>query len=192
MLFGKKCPLCGKRFKPKSKTQQICQSCIDKRNREFNLEQTRKREEKERKQAEERARQIAESTINGRIVHIASFPGKDYDYSYLFHVVGVSFNNGRRHRQTILRQIRFRDPPYSKSPTFSLRRYLFENNDAIAVFANEEQVGNISKDDLPWLLEQWKDYYKVSEYDISGGGQGRHYGLTLRVCFKKNCNISES
>lgn len=145
-----------------------------------------------REEEERRAKYIANSTINGRIVHTGNFPGKDYDYSDLFHVVGVTFKNDKRNRQTILRQIRFRDPPYSKTPTFTLRRYFFQGEYAVAVFANEEQVGNISRDDLPWLLEQWKDYYKVSDYDISGGGQGRNYGLVIRVCFKKDCYLNGS
>lgn len=192
MLFGKKCPLCGHRFKPESKKQQICQSCIYKRNKAFELEQARKKEAQIREEAERRARYIAESTINGRIVHTGNFPGKDHDYSDLFYVVGVTFKNGRRHRQTILRQIRFRDPPYTKTPTFTLRRYFFQGEYAVAVFANDEQVGNISRRDLPWLLGQWKDYYTVSDYDVYGGGKDRSYGLVIRVCFKKDCYLHGS
>lgn len=113
---------------------------------------------------------------------------KAYDYSALFHVAGVTFKNGRRSRQTILRQIRFRDPPYSKTPEFRLVRYLFEGEDAVAVYANDEIVGFIGKYDLPQVLEQWEDYYEVSDYEVIGGGQDRSYGLVIRVCFKYGAN----
>lgn len=107
---------------------------------------------------------------------------KAYDYSEIYRVVGVTFKNGRRHRQTILRQIRFHDAPYNKPPTFRLEKYKYEDEDAVAVYANEEQVGNISRTDLPWLLEHWNDYSHVDEYDVHGGGEF-NYGLTIRVCF---------
>lgn len=110
-----------------------------------------------------------------------------YDYSEIFRVVGVTFKNGRKSRQTILRKIRFGDPPYD-NVEFELRRHIFNNEDAVGVFANEDQVGNISRSDLPWLLDHWEEYYCVAEYDVCGG-RGYYYGLDIRVGFRHNSDI---
>ena len=79
-------------------------------------------------------------------------------YTRVFKVVGVTFKNGRRSRQTILRQIHFEDPPYKGNFEITLKKQDFEGEDAIAVYAINEQVGFISREDLPWLLEQWSEY----------------------------------
>lgn len=106
-----------------------------------------------------------------------------YDYSRIFTVVGVTFKNGRKSRQTILRKLRYGDPPFGYGATIELEKYDFEGEDAIGVYADGEQVGNISRKDLPWLLDHWEDYFSVSEYDIHGGG-GLSYGMDIRVCFR--------
>jgi hypothetical protein len=110
--------------------------------------------------------------------------------SEIFKVVGVTFNNGRRNRQTILRQIYFRDPPYSKKPNITLQKYEFEERPAIAVYANKEQVGNIAEKDLEKILYRWDRYDKVTDFDVYGGGiddegNRRNYGMEIRVRFKK-------
>ena len=107
-----------------------------------------------------------------------------YDYSRIFRVVGVTFKNGKRERQTILRQIKNGSGPYEIEPSFRLERYLFEGEDAVAVYADEEQVGNIARDDLKWLMDHWDEYFEVDEYDITGGGD-LSYGLQIRVSFRK-------
>lgn len=115
---------------------------------------------------------------------------KAYDYSKLFVVVGVTFKNGRRHRQTILRQIRFHDAPYSKTPEITLNRYLYENEDAVAVYANDEQIGNISRLDLPFLMEHWNEYSRVDDFDITGSTE-TNFGIVIRAVFVKN-DLDES
>lgn len=114
---------------------------------------------------------------------------KAYDYAKVFHIVGVTFKNGRKHRQTILRRIKFRDPPYQHDPDFYLEKYTFDGEDAFGVFVwgatCDEQVGNISRDDISWLQEHWDEYAYVDEYDIIGGGPGLSYGLVIRVVFRK-------
>lgn len=109
---------------------------------------------------------------------------KCYDYSEIFFVAGVTFQNGRRERQNILREIKHHTGKYKNDPKIRLERYLYEGEDAVAVYADSEQVGNIEKSKLPWLIEHWEDYFYVSEYDITGGGE-LYYGMQIRVCFKK-------
>lgn len=107
-----------------------------------------------------------------------------YDYSKIFKVVGVTFKNGRKSRQTLLRKLRFGDAPFDGYVKLELEKRDFEGEDAVGVFANGEQLGNISRDDLPWLLEHWDEYYSVDEYDVCGGN-GYNFGLDIRVGFRK-------
>lgn len=102
-----------------------------------------------------------------------------------FKVVGVTFKNGRRSRQTILRQIRFQDPPYSSKPQIRLERYEYEGEPAFSVWANDEQVGNIGRDDIPRLLNIWEQYDSVTDFSVYGGGEGRSYGMEIIVRFTK-------
>ena len=106
-----------------------------------------------------------------------------YDYSKVFRVVGVTFKNGRKSRQTILRHMKFKDPPYNREEIdITLEPYKFEDEDAVGVYVEGEQVGNISRNDLPWLLEHWNDYKCISEFAISGSSE-LNYGLEIRACF---------
>ena len=102
-----------------------------------------------------------------------------------FKVVGVTFKNGRRSRQTILRQIYFKDQPYDKPPRIRLEQYEYEGKPAFSVWANDEQVGNIGKDDIPNLLSLWERYDSVTEFTVYGGGEGRSYGMKIMVRFTK-------
>lgn len=111
-----------------------------------------------------------------------------YDYSELFRVVGVSFKNGRKNRQTILRRMRFGDPPFDGDVDIELEKYKFGDRDAVAVYANGEQIGNISEYRLPWLFEHWDDYFCVSEFTVHGHSESG-YGIDIRVCFRHNQNL---
>ena len=107
-------------------------------------------------------------------------------YQHLtFKVVGVTFKNGRRSRQTILRQIRFQDPPYDETPEIWLQQYEYEGEPAFSVWANDEQVGNIGRGDIPQLLGLWDQYDAVTDFSVYGGGEGRSYGMEITVRFKK-------
>ena len=105
-------------------------------------------------------------------------------YTRAFKVVGVTFKNGRRSRQTILRQIYFQDPPYKGNFEISLKKQDFEGEEAVAVYAIDEQVGFISREELPWLLEHWAEYREVSEFSVYGGGN-KSYGMEIVVSFRR-------
>ena len=164
-----KCKGCGRRTKSTDLRAGLCPRC--KRNQD-------------RKDAAEREQKMLQWKEEHAYLYPPVKPPVACDYTEAFHVVGTSFKNGRRSRQTILRQIRFKDPPYEHTPEFRLERYLFGDEVAVGVYADQEQVGNISRDDLHWLLSHWDDYYCVDDYDILGGN-GYNYGLEIRACFKK-------
>lgn len=130
--------------------------------------------------AEERARKDAER---------ASEREKEAAYRAtvnreLFRVVGVTFDN----RQAILKRIKRDEPDACR---LSLRLFEFEGKPAVGVYYDGEQVGNISKDDLPRVLPQIERYDKVEAYDVTGGfeledgGGSANLGLEIAVYFKK-------
>ena len=111
-----------------------------------------------------------------------------YEYEP-FCVVGVTFKNGRKSRQTILRRIRFKDPPYNQVE-LELRQHEFEGTPAYGVFANGEQIGNIAKYDIDKISYRWDRYKDISAYDVHGGGRTpsgeiRNYGIDIQVRFNK-------
>jgi len=107
-----------------------------------------------------------------------------YDHM-IFRVVGVTFKNGRRSRQTILRQIHFHDEPYKLDPTISIKKSEYDGAPAFEVYANDEQVGYIGKDDVARLLDRWDQYAGVSDFEVYGGGGEKKYGMQIKVQFKK-------
>src|SRR5699024_3602028 len=94
----------------------------------------------------------------------------DYDYVSC-KVAGVSFKNGRRYRQTILRQIKFEDAPYDIGVDVSLKLTEYEGKPAIEVWTNEEQIGYVPKSELPFFVNNWNRYVDVEDIDIVGGGE---------------------
>lgn len=107
-------------------------------------------------------------------------------HEYLsFKIAGVTFKNGRRSRQTILRQINFRDPPYDRDPEIRLEKCDFEGEPAFSVYTGDEQVGYIGKQDIPEVLKRWDKYVGVAEFSVYGGGPGRNYGATVKLKFLK-------
>ena len=123
----------------------------------------------------------SELTSNAKTLHEQVQMARNFE-SFTYKVVGVSFKNGRRSRQTILKQIHFRDPPYTKTPEIRIEEYEHEGEPAFAVYANEEQVGNIGKENIPEILERWDRYRRVRSFDIRGGGDF-NYGMVICVEF---------
>lgn len=110
-----------------------------------------------------------------------------YADCYQLKVVGVTFKNGRRSRQTILRQIKFHDEPYDSKVTISFRKYDFEGEPAIGVYANDEQIGNVPKNIIPQFNELWVNDVECVKFSITGGGEyngkKNSYGCEMLVRF---------
>lgn len=108
----------------------------------------------------------------------------DHEVSKLFtfvpvKVAGVSFKNGRRSRQTILRQIMWHDEPYSKTKkvvNLNFHEVVFDNEPAIEVWVQDdngeyEQIGYIPKDHVPFFIQNWDLYHSSIDFKVYGGGQ---------------------
>ena len=95
-------------------------------------------------------------------------------------VKGTTFkNDDGSNRQTILRRIKFRDPPFDADLDVSLREYVFEETPAIGIYVNNQMVGNISKKDVPYFLDRWDKIMCVTAFEVTGGGIARETGERL-------------
>lgn len=120
-------------------------------------------------------------------VNVAPSPAQNTD-TFTFRAAGVTFNNGRKTRQAILRKIYWRDEPFLRV-SYTLREYDFEGSPAIGVYANGEQIGNVPKDDVSFVLPLLDRITKIS-VNVSGGGQTEggeniNFGATVTITYTK-------
>lgn len=110
-----------------------------------------------------------------------------YEYK-TFRVVGVTFQNeDGKSRQEILKKIRYKGAPYRTDPDIRLEKYEYEGREAVSVYANEEQIGNISDFDLDRVLPCWERYENVEEFSIHGTGEKTNkFGVDIVVRFRKS------
>lgn len=101
-----------------------------------------------------------------------------------FKVAGVTFKNGRKTRQALIRAIKFKDPPYDKEVVITLERYDFEGRLAIGVYANGEQLGNVPADMTSEVDTAWKGQYTVTYYEVLGSGKEAPFGFRVKILFE--------
>ena len=90
-----------------------------------------------------------------------------------FKVVGVTFKNeDGKSRQTLLRKLHFGDVPFNSDEgvDITIERGAYQGEPAFSVFAEGHQVGNISKDDVPFFVRRWSDFVGVTSAEVYGGG----------------------
>ena len=115
-------------------------------------------------------------------------PKKDPNFTILqYRVKGTTFKNedGTR-RQTLLRKIKFQDAPFARSVDVSLAEYEYEGEPALGVYVNDLQVGNIPKEDVPFLIDNWERIEKIADFRVTGGGrsdsgENLNYGALVSV-----------
>lgn len=101
-------------------------------------------------------------------------------------VAGVTFKNGRKSRQTILRKIYFKDEPFDKGDMeLSVQRGEWEGKPAFGVFVNGEQIGSIPAEHVPFLEEHFASLDGITNIEVYGGGEGRNYGAEIILRFRK-------
>ena len=102
-------------------------------------------------------------------------------------VAGVTFKNGRKSRQTILRKIYFKDEPFDKGDMeLSVQRGEWEGKPAFGVFVNGEQIGSIPAEHVPFLEEHFLRLDGITNIEVYGGGEGRNYGAEIILRFRKD------
>lgn len=105
-----------------------------------------------------------------------------------FKVAGVTFKNGRKTRQAILRAFKWGDEDIE---TIDLEPYIFEGNDAVYVKFNDQIIGNIPSECVQTFLD-YEEKYKRDNIacDIYGGnklddGSRTNYGCELYIRYLK-------
>lgn len=101
-----------------------------------------------------------------------------------FKVAGVTFKNGRKTRQALIRAIKFHDAPYDKEVNITFDRYDYEGKLAIGVYANGEQLGNVPADLIQEFDQKWTGRYIIESYEVLGSGADAPFGFRVKVLFE--------
>lgn len=100
-------------------------------------------------------------------------------------VAGVTFKNGRRSRQTILRKIHFKDEPFDKGTMeLTLQREEWEGKPAFGVYVNGDQIGNIPAEYVSYVNDNFSRLDGIVNIEVYGGGEGRNYGAEITLRFR--------
>ena len=102
-----------------------------------------------------------------------------------FKVAGVTFKNGRKTRQALLRAIKYHDPPFDQKVEITFERYEYEGKLAIAVYANGEQLGNVPAELVEEFDKKWTGQYLIESYKVLGSGKDVPFGFRIKVLFDK-------
>lgn len=90
-----------------------------------------------------------------------------------YKLTGVTFkNDDGSSRQSVLRKLKFNDPPFDEGVELELSRYEWEGKPALAVLANGLQIGNIPANDVGFLIENWERIIGFTNCHVYGGGRG--------------------
>lgn len=110
-----------------------------------------------------------------------------------FNVAGVTFKNGRKSRQTILRKIKFRDEPYSDGLELGLSYYEYEGAPAYNVTVNNEIIGSVPADKVAYIdaLMDAGKIVGVTYINVYGGGKDidgnpLSYGAEITIKIKNS------
>lgn len=100
-------------------------------------------------------------------------------------VAGVTFKNGRKSRQTILRKIHFKDEPFDKcTMELTLQREEWEGKPAFGVYVNGDQIGNIPAEYVSYVNDNFSRLDGIVNIEVYGGGEGRNYGAEITLRFR--------
>lgn len=115
---------------------------------------------------------------------------KDEPYEFLrIKLAGVTFKNGRKSRQSILRAIKFRDGEFSDGVELELKPYEWEGQPAYGVYANGQQIGNVPSDKVSYITENKGRIIGFSGINVYGGGrdeEGQAKNFGCEVILKLN------
>lgn len=100
-------------------------------------------------------------------------------------VAGVTFKNGRKSRQTILRKIYWKEEPFDKGDMeLMIERGEWEGKPAFGVFVNGEQIGSIPAEHTQFVADNFSRLDGITNIEVYGGGEGRNYGAEIILRFR--------
>ena len=104
-----------------------------------------------------------------------------------FKAAGVTFrNDDGSDRQTILRHLKFLDPPYipsgAQEATLEFVNYTYEGEPAIRITINGYTIGNVPKDKIQEVSDALRKPGMSAAYTIYGGS-GHNYGCEVGISY---------
>ncbi len=100
----------------------------------------------------------------------AEKPKKEF---YSFKLAGVTFNNDDgTSRQSVLRAINFKDAPFTNGAELELNSYTYDGQPAYAVLANGKQLGNVPRDSVQFITDNFSRIEAITNISVYGGGRG--------------------
>ncbi len=106
----------------------------------------------------------------------------------VFKVAGVTFKNGRKTRQAILRAFKWGD---ETPETVDFEPYIYEGKNAVYIKINDQIIGNIPSEQVQTFLEYEGKYKRDNIFcDIYGGnklndGSRTNYGCKIHIRYLK-------
>jgi hypothetical protein len=107
-------------------------------------------------------------------------------YDFLtFKTVGLTSKSEREKRQTILRKMKFLEPPFEHAAILTIHPYDLKGEPAYEVYANNEQIGNAPKKKAAYLKKNWNRTGAITAIHIKGGAKNYSAEITIRL--NKKC-----
>lgn len=99
-------------------------------------------------------------------------------------VAGVTFKNGRKSRQAILRKIKYKDKPFDKALNITFQGYEFEGAPAIGIYVNEQQIGNVPRTQVKEFISHKNNPFIIDSLNVYGGNDGKSFGCIINIRFQ--------
>lgn len=101
-------------------------------------------------------------------------------------IAGVTFKDGRKSRQTILRRLYWKDEPFDKeNAEVILEREEYEGKPAFAVLLNGEKAGYVPAEEVPFIVDNYDRCDGVTHIKAYCGANDI-YGAEITIRFRKN------
>lgn len=126
--------------------------------------------------------------------------GHDVGEKYTFvpiTVAGVTFKNGRRSRQTILRAIFWKDDPYRSVENVELVPTAFNGEPAVEIWVSSkkerELIGYVPKEEASYVHSHMHLFDGYFDFEVYGGGNASDgtklsYGASITLRFSNDPN----
>lgn len=149
----------------------------------------RKRIAKQKEKDEIEKHDVKEKYVTSGGITIKYDENSPFDYIPV-KVSGVTFNNGKRNRQTILYEILWKRNKYEGEVYVTLRRSMFEGKESIEVWANDEQIGFVPSSQTEYVLSNWNRIECCEKLRVRGGGETKggeriNFGATFILKLRK-------
>lgn len=128
----------------------------------------------------------SETTYSGTIISDPNVQQALY-YYFTFKVAGVTFKNGNKTRQAILRAFKWED---EEIEDISFEPYQYEGQSAVYVKINDKIIGNVPADKVNTFMKYEDNYQRCSvDCEIYGGnkkedGSRTNYGCEITIQYK--------